>query len=173
SGLLAGESKANSAIFRGQVLASLGRLDQPKVAEVVLMHYAKMETELQPKAIELLTQRPSWSKQLMKAIAEKKIVPGALNGNQVRKLLTTKDQELLKQVTALWGTIREDRNPEREKIVAQMRDFLKKTPGDPLKGVAVFKNICAQCHKIHGEGQDVGPDITSNGRSDFEQLLSN
>src|SRR5206468_7030149 len=33
--------------------------------------------------------------------------------------------------------------------------------------------ICAQCHKMHGEGTDVGPDITSNGRSDFEQLLSN
>src|SRR5262249_37763346 len=30
-----------------------------------------------------------------------------------------------------------------------------------------------QCHKIHGEGQDVGPDITQNGRASFEQLLSN
>jgi putative heme-binding domain-containing protein len=26
---------------------------------------------------------------------------------------------------------------------------------------------------IYGEGPDVGPDITVNGRSDFEQLLSN
>ena len=25
----------------------------------------------------------------------------------------------------------------------------------------------------HGEGQEVGPDITSNGRGNFEQLLSN
>src|SRR5262245_6844511 len=42
-----------------------------------------------------------------------------------------------------------------------------------MKGVSVFKNLCGQCHKMHGEGQDVGPDITLNGRSDFEQLLSN
>jgi len=54
-----------------------------------------------------------------------------------------------------------------------MRELLKKTKGDPVKGIAVFKNLCAQCHKIHGDGQDVGPDITNNGRSDFEQLLSN
>ncbi len=37
----------------------------------------------------------------------------------------------------------------------------------------MFKNVCAQCHKIHGEGQDVGPDITVNGRASFDQLLSN
>ena len=37
----------------------------------------------------------------------------------------------------------------------------------------MFKKVCAQCHKIYGEGQDVGPDITSNGRASFDQLLSN
>ncbi len=28
-------------------------------------------------------------------------------------------------------------------------------------------------HKLHGQGQEVGPDLTSNGRASFEQLLSN
>ena len=69
--------------------------------------------------------------------------------------------------------MREERNPAREKVVADMRKFLTQTKGDPQTGQQVFKNFCAQCHKIHGEGQDVGPDITLNGRSDFEQLLSN
>ena len=39
--------------------------------------------------------------------------------------------------------------------------------------IVVFKKLCAQCHKIYGEGVEVGPDITSNGRGDFDQLLSN
>jgi putative heme-binding domain-containing protein len=46
-------------------------------------------------------------------------------------------------------------------------------PGDPHAGAAVFKKLCAQCHKIHGEGEEVGPDITLNGRGSYEQLLSN
>src|SRR5437868_11515554 len=54
-----------------------------------------------------------------------------------------------------------------------MRAFIRKPPGDPLADVQVFKNVCGQCHKIHGEGQDVGPNITANGRSDFDQLVSN
>ena len=54
-----------------------------------------------------------------------------------------------------------------------MRNVLRNNPGDPHAGAAVFKNLCAQCHKIYGEGQEVGPDITLNGRASFEQLLSN
>jgi putative heme-binding domain-containing protein len=162
-----------SVQFREQVLEALGRRDHVTVGEQVLKAYPKMEPTLQPRAIELLTQRPVWSKQLMAAIAAKQISPSAVNVNQARKLLASKDEELIKQVRATWGTIREDRNPEREKVVADMRKFLTETKGDALKGHQVFNNFCAQCHKIHGEGKDVGPDITANGRATFDQLLSN
>jgi putative heme-binding domain-containing protein len=54
-----------------------------------------------------------------------------------------------------------------------MRRLLESTPGDSRRGIAVFARLCGQCHKIHGEGQEVGPDITVNGRASYEQLLSN
>jgi putative heme-binding domain-containing protein len=164
---------ANSLKFRGQVLAALGKLDDNRVAEVVLAAYDQMEPDLQPRAIELLTQRTAWGRHLVQAIADKKIPSSALNVNQVRKLLAGKDAELTQQVKAIWGTVREGRNPEREKVVRDMGDFLRKNRGDAKAGVAVFRNLCGQCHKIHGEGFDVGPDLTGNGRASFEQLLSN
>jgi putative heme-binding domain-containing protein len=172
AGVLA-DRESHAASFRGQVLAALARLDHPRVGEIVLEHYPRLEPELQPQAIELLTQRTVWSRQLLGHIAQKKIPAHALHVNQVKRLLASKDEQLIKQVSVLWGTIREGRNPEREKIVAEMRTFLRQTRGDAKAGIQVFKNVCAQCHKIHGEGQEVGPDITVNGRSDFEQLLSN
>ena len=55
----------------------------------------------------------------------------------------------------------------------EIRDAIRRTPGDPVAGRAVFDKLCAQCHKIHGQGQDVGPDLTANGRNDFDQLVSN
>ena len=165
--------KSVSPTLAGQAIASLGRLDDPRVAETVLALYPSLPTEVRPRVVDLLTQRTPWSKQLLAAVSDKKIAPEALNVNQVRKLLASKDAELIKQVKAVWGTVREDRNPERERIVTDMRGFLKKTPGNPRQGAEVFKTACAKCHKMHGEGQDVGPDITVNGRSDFEQLLSN
>jgi putative heme-binding domain-containing protein len=132
-----------------------------------------MEPELKPQAIELLTGRAVWSKELLAAIADKKLPADALNLNQVRKLLMGKDPELVRLVETHWGTLRSERNPQREGIIVQMRDQLKRTPGDAHRGREVFKKVCGQCHKIYGEGQDVGPDITVNGRGSFEQLLSN
>lgn len=166
-------SKANSLEFRRRVVGSLGRLEDPHVAEVVLAAYPEMEAELKPQAIELLTSRAAWSKSLLAAIAERRVPADALNLNQVRKLLTANDPELIEQVRNTWGTLRTERNPQREQVIAQMRPLLRRTPGDPHEGQEVFKKVCGQCHKIYGQGQDVGPDITVNGRSSFEQLLSN
>jgi putative heme-binding domain-containing protein len=170
---LLSQRKELSAAYRGQVLAILGRLQDARVASIVLDEYAKMEPELAPRAVELLTQRASWSKALMKDIAEKKLPASVVNVNQARRLLASKDAELVKLTKTHWGTLREERNPERERVVNQMRDLLSRTKGDATRGIAVFTKLCAQCHKIHGEGVEVGPDITNNGRSSFDQLLSN
>src|SRR5262249_13994629 len=95
------------------------------------------------------------------------------NATQVRKLQASKDKDLVDLVKKNWGMVREERSPEREKVVAQMRKLLTEKRGDPVAGKAVFTKNCAVCHKIYGQGKDVGSDPTSNGRSDFEQLLSN
>lgn len=170
--ILANREKA-SVDFRGRLLATLSRADDPQVATIVMAAYPKMEPDLQPKAIELLTQRTSWSKPLLMAVAEKRVPMAALNLNQVRRLARSRDKEIVRLVQAHWGNIREGRNPAREQVIGQVRNILRNNPGDPFAGQVVFKKLCAQCHKIYGEGQDVGPDITGNGRNDFEQLLSN
>jgi len=167
------DPKAGSVDFRGKMLASLGRSDSPRVATIVLAAFDRLEPELQPRAVELLTQRTAWAKPLLAAIADKKIAASVLNLNQVRRLNASRDEELIKLVRAQWGTVREDRNPGREQVIDQVRSLVRKSPGDPHAGVAVFNKVCAQCHKMYGEGTDVGPDITSNGRGSFEQLLSN
>jgi putative heme-binding domain-containing protein len=163
----------NSITLRTAALSALGRSDSPQVAALVLAGYPKYEPELQPKAIELLTQRPAWSKTLLQAIGASKIPTSVLNANQVARLQASPDEELKKLVADKWGTIRIDRNPQREQVVAEMRKFLATKRGNAEKGAAVFQKVCGQCHKIYGQGQDVGPEITANGRASYEQLLSN
>lgn len=170
--LLKSEGKG-AAAAQGEALAALARSDAPQVADMVLKAYPTLSGEAQPRAIELLTQRAAWSKALVAQIAAKKIPNSAINVNQVRKLLSLGDQELAAEVTKHWGTIREGRDPAREQLVKQMRDVLARTPGDSHRGKQMFAKLCGQCHKIHGEGQEVGPDITSNGRASYDQLLSN
>jgi putative heme-binding domain-containing protein len=170
--LLTGTAE-DAADTQSAALAALSRLDDPAAADVVLAAYPQLATNVQPQGIELLTQRTSWSQRLVDQIAAEKIPATALNVNQVRKLLSLGDEELTKAVARHWGTIREGRDPTREQLIREMRTLLSQTPGDPHRGVAVFHRVCGQCHKIHGEGQEVGPDITANGRASYDQLLSN
>lgn len=167
------QSQRSPVSFRGAVLDALGKRESPDVADLVLKHYAQLETELQPKAIELLTQRTAWSLRLLEAIGQGRVPPAALHRNQVARLLASRDPELARLVREKWGTVRTERNPQREAVLEQMRSRLLEARGDAFKGKQVFQRVCGQCHRIHGEGQMVGPDITANGRGSFEQLLSN
>jgi putative heme-binding domain-containing protein len=128
---------------------------------------------LQPKAIELLTQRPAWSAALVSAVEAKKLSTAVLNASQLLKLQASADAVMKQKLVAIWGNVRTERNPQREQVVVEMRTLLSKARGDAERGVAVFQKVCGQCHKLHGQGQEVGPDITANGRASFEQLLSN
>jgi putative heme-binding domain-containing protein len=132
-----------------------------------------MNPELQPLAVELLMQRQPWTRKLLTAVLEKRLPPGVLNANHLRRILDGNDREAIWAVEKAWGTIRKERNPGREKVVAEMDKFLRQHPGDAQAGRQVFKKVCAQCHTIYGEGASVGPDLTANGRASFEQLLSN
>jgi putative heme-binding domain-containing protein len=170
---IAGVLASGSTRFLGQVLDVLGRWGNPQVAEVVLARYPQMEPELQPLAVELLMQRQNWTRKLVQAVLQKRLPPGVLNANHLRRILDGNDRETIWAVEKAWGTVRKERNPEREKVVAEMNQLLRQSPGDPRAGRQVFKRVCAQCHMIYGEGAGVGPDLTANGRASFEQLLSN
>ena len=167
--------KDQAAEFKSQVLLAIARLEDAKVADAILTQFAAMEPSLQPSAIELLTQRASWSMRLLAQIGEKKIAATAINLNQARRIQALKDKDLSELLNRHWGQVRDTRNPDRDKVVAEMKSLIRneKTPGDPFAGEKVFKRVCAACHKIYGEGPDIGPDITLNGRNDFNQLLSN
>jgi putative heme-binding domain-containing protein len=168
------DNRAGNAVeFRGQVLAALGRLESADVGAFVLAKLNDFESELQPRAFELITQRPEWTAPLLAAVADKSISKDALNLNQLRRIASFTDPKLKEQFTAIYGALREGRDPARERLVRNMKDFLEGSPGDPRRGAAAFKKVCAQCHKIYGEGADVGPEITLNGRNNWDQLLSN
>jgi putative heme-binding domain-containing protein len=148
-------------------------MNAPQIAPAVLSRYAKFDPGLQPKALELLSTRVEWSAPLLVAVEAKTLSKDALNLNQLRRMATFKDEAFAKQFKAIYGTIREGRNPDREGVINFTRDFLKGTPGDAERGIAVYKKVCAQCHKMYGEGAEVGPDITLSGRNNWDQLLSN
>jgi putative heme-binding domain-containing protein len=164
---------SGSPTFLGQVLDALGRWDDPKLADLILSRYSTLAPEVRPLAVELLMQRRPWTRKLLDAVLAKRLPPGVLNANHLRRILDANDREAVWAVEKAFGAVRKERNPEREKVVAEMGAYLRQHPGDPNAGALAFKKVCAQCHSIYGAGASVGPDLTSTGRASFEQLLSN
>jgi putative heme-binding domain-containing protein len=158
--------------FTTRVFAALGRCDEPKLADVLIVHYPKLAAEIQPLAIDLIMQREPWARKLLDAVLANKLPKEVLHANHLRKIVESNDREALWAVERAFGKIREERNPERQKVVAEMGEYFRKNIGDPVAGQRVFRNLCAQCHTIYGEGGQAGPDLTANGRGSFEQVVS-
>jgi len=165
--------KAQPKDLRLGIIESLGRLNHQDVANVLLSSFSTYEPDLKPRVIEVLTQRPGWSVALFGEIESGKIDKTLVNLNQLIRVKNFKDQALQTRLNALYGTIRENARSDRQGVIGKYRDFLHGTPGDPVAGVIVFNRVCAQCHKMYGEGADVGPDITRNGRNNWDQLMQN
>jgi putative membrane-bound dehydrogenase-like protein len=156
-----------------ELLSGLGKHNAPEVAEVVIGALGSIPSSLRPQAIDVLAQRAAWAGALLDALGAQKLAAGEVNLNQVRRILAHGDEELARRVRETWGTVRLERNPDREQVIARMREVLGAAPGDPWAGKAVYAKTCAQCHQLFGEGHEVGPDITVNGRETLEALLSN
>ena len=105
--LLAGEAGRGPVAFRGKVLDALGELDDPAVGAIVLRAYPRLPASLKPRAVELLTERPAWTKAMLAAVAGKEVPTSALSATQLRKLQHSDDPEIAARVKAIWGTIRE------------------------------------------------------------------
>jgi len=170
AGILTAETPATP---RRETLAILARSDDPAVWPIVVAALPKLPPELRSAAVDLLTQRVAAARVLLEAVTAGRVEAPVLDANQLRRISALGDPGLVAIVQERWGAIRESRNPDRERVVAEMRALAAQTTGDPTRGEAVFTRLCASCHRLHGHGADVGPDITATGRAHFDQLLSN
>lgn len=176
SGLIYAESMlttSQSADARRKAVQAIGRIDTTKATEVLTRHLPKLPADVQPAVVEALTDREESAIELMAMVRDKTVPQTLINANQAHKMLSLKSQPLTDLVTKHWGIVRTERDPARLQLISRMRNEIRTSQGDPIAGRVVYKKLCGQCHKIYGEGADVGPDITRNGRASFEQLLSN
>jgi len=154
-----------------RVFTALSRVEDPRLGDVLLAQYPKLAPELQPLAVDLIMQREPWAQKTLNAVLAGKLPKSILDANQLRKIMDSNDRDAIWAVEKAFGKVREQRNPDREKVVAKMGDYLRKNLGDPVAGQRVFKTLCAQCHTIYGEGHRVGPDLSSSGRGTFDQVV--
>jgi putative heme-binding domain-containing protein len=162
-----------SGNVKREALRALAGYDSEKISAALLTDWSKQPADLRTEVVGMLCGRKMWASALIDALKKGTITKQDLSENDVRRILAHNDAELTKKVESVWGKLRE-RTPEKvEEAIVKLRNQLGEHPGDRKAGRAVFEKNCMVCHKLRGEGHEVGPDLTGANRRDIEYLLIN
>jgi len=172
-GLVAGHNPEPVKLAAIQAVGEIGR--EP-IVKPLLGQWNKMTAAERRATAEMLVSRDRWQSAFLSVLEQKQIAPGDVPPTAVRALFKSKADfgMLARRAGLVFGKFREA-DKDKTRIIAQKKRMIltmKKQP-DLKRGHELAKAACLTCHKLHGEGADIGPDLTGVGRSSLEALLSN
>ena len=155
-------SRSCATEFRGAILASLGRLDDPKICASRLAGVSKTGPLSATRAVELLTQRTSWSRALMEAVGKGIVPASAVNVNQIR-LARIERRRIVEAGQGAWGILRETRNPAREHVIRDVARCFGKRPATPSPDRRFFDASAANATRFTVKDRTSAPRSRSTG----------
>jgi putative membrane-bound dehydrogenase-like protein len=158
-----------------EAIRGLTLFDQDGVAKRVIGRYMGLYPHERPQAIMALVSRPRFAVDLLKAIEQGKIPKSDFGPSAVRQVRAFNDANLNALLASVWGETRET-PADKLQLVSEFKarhtpEFLAQA--DQGQGRALFTSVCGQCHKLYGEGNALGPDLTGSGRHDLNYLIEN
>ncbi len=123
-------------------------------------------------AADVLVTRSKWSRALMAALENKVADPQDVSATSRRALAKSPDATVVDHANRVLGKYRAS-GDDKLKLIAAKRKIVLAGEPDLKAGYEAAKRTCFVCHKLYGEGMDVGPDLTGVGRSTLDALLHN
>jgi putative heme-binding domain-containing protein len=161
--------------LRGPAIRGLAAFDDAKTPRLLLELYPRLNTDEKADAIQTLASRGPYALALLDAIAAKTIPRGDINSYTIRQLQTLKQPELAAKIAKVWGEVR-PASADKAKLMAKYKAeltpaLLKKA--NLANGRVLYAKSCANCHRLFGEGGDIGPDLTGSQRTNLDYVLEN
>lgn len=149
------------------VLNAIGSYADSTAADALLTSLPKLSGASRARAIDLMCGRKDWARKLVDSLGpDGAVKPTELRPTQVIQLSKLGDERLVADLEAKWGRVPKPSSAEKVKRIAEVRGMLPEgDKGDPKRGVLVFREQCSACHKLFGEGEAIGPELTGADRS--------
>jgi putative heme-binding domain-containing protein len=167
---LLGDARLNAVAAKG-----LSKSSDPEAASALIASYDDFRAPERPRVIEILVSRPEFAAALLDAIAAKQIPETDLTAFDVRQIRFLSDASLERRVTELWGEVRDSTAAKRREIDALKQQLTARqiAEANPTQGRMLFNQVCAKCHRLFGQGEAIGPDLTGANRNNMDYLLEN
>lgn len=155
-----------------EAIHSLSVLGNEETADQIVAHWSKLSANARRAAVDMLASRGVWIRRLLDGLENKIILPSEISASVARTLLASKNPNFASRAQRVLGRYREA-DADKLKIIAAKKKIVLAGEPDLNKGHEMAKKTCFVCHKLHGEGAEVGPDLTGVGRSTLDALLAN
>jgi putative membrane-bound dehydrogenase-like protein len=155
--------------LRLAAVRALAAHPQAEVARILMTSWPTYTPALRREVIEAMLRQPDRALVLLGEIEAKRVKPGDLDAQRQRQLVNHARTDVRDRAKKL---LRDSLPAERKKVLEQYQPAVR-MKGDPRKGQEIFRQHCATCHRLHGIGVHVGPDIADAERTrTAEQLLT-
>ncbi len=161
--------------LRREALLGLGAFEDAKTPPAILKIYSELDTAGKRDALTTLASRVLFAKALMVAVGNQAVKANELPADIVRQLRAHGVKEINAQLDKVWGVSRST-PAAKLKEIAKYKKLLEakvNRPANLPRGRVLFQRTCGQCHKLYGEGGEIGPDITGSNRNNLDYLLTN
>jgi len=160
----------------GTAASGLSLFDDPALADRLIAEWPNLYGHERAPVMNAILSRPEWVSRLLESMAAGRFQRSHLGAYQVRQIQAFNRPELTRRLSEVWGTVQATDNDAQKANLARWKHRL--TPealqgADLLRGKAAFQEVCANCHRLYGEGASIGPDLTGAGRDNVEYLLEN
>ncbi len=136
-------------------VSALGQFTGNEVTDALIVRWPDFQGKARIAAFAVMRARPERAVALLHAIEAKKIAAGELSASDVQGLFKHKDPA----VAALADKVlAELKPPSRESIIAKFKPALA-AKGDAARGREIYAQRCVTCHRVGGQGIQLGPDL--------------
>ena len=150
-------------------LIGLQRFSVAGFAKNIAALIPKMDVDSQIAAMNLLASRADSTAPLLQLVSAGKFDAKKVPQDIVAKLRLNAPEEARK----IWGVEKRQTTGEMQVEIDRIAKLLSTGSGSPYEGVKVFTMACATCHRLFGQGGQIGPDLTAFKRDDLQNMLLN
>jgi putative heme-binding domain-containing protein len=161
--------------MRGVAIRALAGYSDAGTPAAIIKAYPKFTPQEKADAVQTLAARVSFAKELLDAIERGTIPRADVPVVTARQIMALNDKGVTQRLEKAWGNITPVAK-ERAALMKKWKDILTEDSikkADAAKGRALFTKNCASCHKMFGEGQAVGPELTGSQRANLDYVLEN
>lgn len=160
-------AESRSDALYTEAVGLLRRFGRDDVAPMLVDRIVELPPQAAKSTVTALVNHSRWTPALVDALASGEIPWGMIDPSSLGRLQRHRDKQIAERVKQL----RSERNVEGRQELIQRYTKALNGPADPHKGQVTFVKQCAGCHRIDGEGVDVGPDISDMRTQTPEQIL--